>query len=264
MTGEIQLRLYLIGLGVKIPDHTTMEATRAMSNCTRIYSIVQEPSSLWLPSKTPHAIEVVNALSMYTEGALRTQNYDRVASVIFQALKETSTVGYVTYGNPLAYDSVAQNLVWRAQQTGVGFKIIPGISSIDTLVCDLGLDMAPGIQVYEASWLVGAQIRLTVSIAAILLQIGTFGSLRTHYRTRRPAESLADLVSYLGSFYPPSHKVFLVQSSNRDKQSARIRQVSLEDLCNVMVEDFLGASMYIPSLGTSRLDQEIISRMERS
>ena len=164
----------------------------------------------------------------------------------------------------MAYDSVAQNLIRHAQQTSVAFKVIPGISSVDTLLCDLGMDMAPGIQVYEASWLVGAQIRLTVSIPAILLQIGTFGSLRAHYRSPRPKESLADLVSYLASSYPLSHKVFLVQSSNRDKQSARILKVSLDDLCNLMEEGFLGASMYVPSIAPSSLDQEMIARMERS
>ena len=128
---------------------------------------------------------MVNVLEMYAEGAVRTQNYDRVADTIFQALAETETVGYVTYGNPLAYDSVAQNLVRQAQRSGTPFQIVAGISSIDTLLCDLGVDMAPGIQIYEASWLVTSPVRLDVAVAAILLQLGTFGSFRTHYRDRR-------------------------------------------------------------------------------
>ena len=43
---------------------------------------------------------MVNVLEMYAEGALRTQNYDRVANTIFQALTETETVGYVHVWQP--------------------------------------------------------------------------------------------------------------------------------------------------------------------
>jgi precorrin-2 methylase len=256
-------RLYVIGLGIKIPDHTTVEALRIMSKCTRIYSIVQEPPSRWLPSGMAATLPVVNVLEMYAEGAVRTQNYDRVASTIFEAMTDTETVGYVTYGNPLAYDSVAQNLIRQAQASGIRFEVVAGISSIDTLLCDLGRDMAPGIQIYEASWLVASRIQLDVAAAAILLQLGTFGSFRTHYRDWRQATSLEDLRTYLTESYPLSHKVFLVQSSNQ-LQPARIVEVTLDKLCHVAAEDFMGASMYLPALETGNLDENAVKRMLRS
>jgi len=256
-------RLYVIGLGIKIPDHTTIEAMRTMSKCTRIYSIVQEPPARWLPPDKAPTLKLVNVLEMYAEGAVRTQNYDRAASAIFQAVTENETVGYVTYGNPLAYDSVAQNLVRQAKRSGTKFEVIAGISSIDTLLCDLGLDMAPGIQIYEASWLVASRVRLDMATATILLQLGTFGSFRTHYRDRRLAGSLEELVAYLCASYPPSHKVFLVQSSNQ-LQPARITEVTLEKLCQVATDDFLGASMYLPAAESVQLDENTVARMVQS
>jgi len=256
-------RLYVIGLGIKIPDHTTVEALRIMSKCTRIYSIVQESPQLWLPPGRTSEVPVVNVLGMYAEGAVRTENYDRVASAIFKALTETQTVGYVTYGNPLAYDSVAQNLIRQAQRSGTRIEIVAGISSIDTLLCDLGVDMAPGIQIYEASWLVASRVRLNVAAAAILLQLGTFGSFRAHYRDWRSAGSLEELRSYLMGSYPSSHKVTLVQSSNQ-LQPARITEVILEKLCQVGAEDFMGASMYVPAIEIVRLDENTVMRMVQS
>ena len=103
---------------------------------------------------------------MYVEGVIRSENYDRVSNRIIQALDDEPVVAYVTYGNPLAHDSVAQQLVNHARQAAVPFKVVAGISSIDTLLCDLGVDMAPGIQVYEASWFVGGEVRADEMLGA--------------------------------------------------------------------------------------------------
>ncbi len=175
-------RLFIIGLGVKIPDHITRQASATIERCDRIFTIVQEPPGRWMPPECRMKIPVTNTFNMYVEGAMRSENYQRVAETIFGALQTSKTVGYVTYGNPMAYDSVSQALAKAAQGAVIPFEIIPGISSVDTILCDLALDMAPGIQVHEASWLVAAQIKLDPSNAVILLQLGTFGSLRTHYR----------------------------------------------------------------------------------
>jgi Tetrapyrrole (Corrin/Porphyrin) Methylases len=249
--------LYVIGLGVKIPGHTTIEAADAMSRCGRIYSIVQEPPDLWLPGGKAGEIPVVNVLGMYVEGAMRTQNYELVASVIFGALHEVHIVGYVTYGNPLAYDSVAQKLVRDAQTAGIPVYVVPGISSVDTILCDLGTDMAPGIQIYEASWLVASRTPLNSGVATILLQLGHFGSARAHYRVRRPARSLEDLIAYLCSFYPPSHSAFLVQSSPKS-QPAAIKRVRLDGLCEIREKDW-AESIYIPATEPARSHAEIMT-----
>jgi uncharacterized protein YabN with tetrapyrrole methylase and pyrophosphatase domain len=254
--------LFIIGLGVNIPDHTTKEAERAMRSCARIYSIGQEPPSLWLPNGSNDDLNVVNLFSMYSEGAPRAENYERVAKTIIQSLRETTPVGYVTYGNPLAYDSVAQNLINYAKELDIPFRVVPGICSIDTLLCDLGLDMAPGIQICEASWLVAAQICLRTDLAAILLQIGAFGSFRTHYRTPPTSKSLASLVDYLTRFYSNSHRVFLVRSSNLPNRPGNVCALELQNLCNADQQNILNASMYIPASRESDLDEKIVERME--
>jgi uncharacterized protein YabN with tetrapyrrole methylase and pyrophosphatase domain len=252
-------RLYIIGLGVKIPAHITIEATAALSRCGRVYTLIQEPPAVWMPSGSAAKIPVVNVLGMYVEGALRVQNYDRVVQSIVAAITEFPEIGYVTYGNPLIYDSVAQKLVLYARDAGLPYHVVPGISSIDTILCDLGTDMAPGIQIYEASWLVASQTPLNPAVATILLQMGHFGSSRAHYRERRPAKALQDLSVYLCSFYPPSHTAFLVQSSDK-AQPAAIKQVRLDELCRVNPRDW-AESIYIPPSEPARLDEQMAARL---
>jgi hypothetical protein len=260
MKTAVDPSLFVIGLGVKIPLHTTAEARLALSACTRIYSIIQEPPDLWLPP-AGQDVEVIDLMRMYNEGALRTENYERVAETIIEAVNETQCVGYVSYGNPLAYDSVAQSLVHSAGEAGLPFRVVAGISSIDTLLCDLGRDMAPGLQIYEASWLVAARIPLQTDIAVILLQLGTFGSLRTHYKEPPSPAALSGLLTYLGRFYPLSHQVFLVRSTNHGDRPSNIRVLNLGDICSSRTEDILNASMYIPALRQSRLDEDTLEKM---
>jgi hypothetical protein len=88
---------YIIGLGVSIPEHSTVQAIDAMSCCFKLFSIVQEPVSLWLPSERLGKVEVINLLESYVEGSLRTENYGRAAEIVLKARSTDDSIGYVTY-----------------------------------------------------------------------------------------------------------------------------------------------------------------------
>jgi hypothetical protein len=261
MKPNSQPELLLIGLGVMIPGHITAQAVRAMSSCSQLYSIVQEPPQLWVPSDKLGGIEVINVLEWYAEGGLRTRNYERVSRKIFESVGRGRVVGYVTYGNPMAYDRVAQNLADYATESGFGVYVVPGISSIDTVFCDLKLDIAPGVQVFDASWLVACQIEPRTDVPLLLLQVGAFGSLRTHYTKKQDGGSLSELVEYSSRFYSRTHIVSLVRSTAHEGQPASIRSVTLGNLCGANADDLNGASLYIPALERIRPNEEIITRM---
>lgn len=254
--------LYIIGLGVSIPGHVTVQATRAMSRCVRLYSIVQEPPRWWLPKEHLN-LEVINALKMYNEDSIRTQNYERAARTIIEALGTVRPIGYVTYGNPMSYDRVAQNLVEYTKASDITMQVVPGISSFDTMLCDLTVDMAPAIQVFDASWLVACHIEPNIYMPALVMQVSVFGSFRTHYSRRPEGRSLAGLVEYLCRFYPPSHSVSLVRSTGQEGDPANVRTVALGTLSEVTSEDLSGASLYIPVLRYPKPDQELFDAMER-
>lgn len=256
-------RLIIIGLGVKIPDHITVEAQRAMAGCAIIYSIVQEPPRLWLPTDRLTKTRVINALDLYIEGALRAQNYEQVARTIHGSLQGGANVGYVTYGNPMAFDSVTQHLIRLAREDDTPLEIIPGISSVDTILCDLNADMAPGIQIIEASWVVAYKVQLHLDLPVLLLQIGAFGSLRTHYKDPPSGRSLIGLSAYLLLFYPATHRGLVVRSSSAAAERRTVFEVPLGELSSISGDDLGGASLYIPALDIGRPDRTVISEMER-
>ena|ERR1700676_2487145 len=256
--------LYVIGLGVMIPDHVTIQATRAMSQCAKLFSIVQESPRLWLPPDKLGQIEVINALQWYEEDRLRSENYERAARTIINALGGGMCAGYVTYGNPMAYDRVAQNLLQYAQEEGLVVQVVPGISSFDTILCDLRLDMAPGIQIFEASWMLACRIQPCIDVPVLLMQVGAFGSLRTHYTKRQNGSSLIDLVEYFCKMYPRSHQVSLIRSTGQEDHPAVVRDISLGNLCEATAEDLSGASLYIPPVQMAMPQKDILAKMSLS
>lgn len=256
-----QPKLYVIGLGVSVPIHITIQASRAISRCSLLYSIVQEPVPLWLPLESVGKISVVNVLDWYREGDLRTQNYDHVSTSILEELGRNQTTGYVTYGNPMAYDRVAQNLVRGCKEAGFKVQVVPGVSSIDTVLCDLAVDMAPALQIFEASWFVAHQIQPRIDMPLLLMQVGAFGSFRTHYTKRLTGSSLAELARYLDLSYPASHPTYLVRSTAQEDEQALVTQATLANLCQATAEELSGASLYIPALTEAKPNTATIDWM---
>jgi precorrin-3B methylase len=255
-------RVIIIGLGVMVPDHVTPQAVRALYKCSKIYSIVQEPADTWYPRRGAQATPVIiNLLASYTEGVQRLQNYEKAAKTVLSDCGPDTIIGYVTYGNPMSYDSVAQTILRDAKKLGVEVEIIPGVSSVDTISCDLAVDIAPGIQVYEASWMLACRIPIRTDVQLLLLQVGSFGSLLTHYSKRRDGSSLGELVSYLLQFYPAAHIGVLVRSTGHAGRPAAFSRLGIERLSLAGPEELSGASLYIPVVEEARVDTDVVSRM---
>jgi uncharacterized protein YabN with tetrapyrrole methylase and pyrophosphatase domain len=206
-------------------------------------------------------VEVINALEMYVEGGPRVRNYETVARTIIRALENHRPLGYVTYGNPMSYDRVAQNLVLYAKESDCALQIVPGISSVDTVLCDLMVDMAPAIQIFEASWFFACEMNPNITAPLLLMQVGFFGSLRTHYSVRSDGRSLSELIEYLCRFYPPDHSVSLVRSTGHESQPTAIRGSALKELITATAEELSGSSLYVPSVEAPRPNVEVITRM---
>jgi uncharacterized protein YabN with tetrapyrrole methylase and pyrophosphatase domain len=256
--------LYIVGLGVSIPEHLTIQAITAMSKCSKFFSIVQEPVNLWLPSEKIGNVEVINLLNAYVDGGLRTENYDRAAKMVLEASGHGDPVAYITYGNAMAYDSVAQRIVKKASDSGLSTQVVPGISSLDSILCDLQVDMAPAIQVFEATWLLAFEIVPRVDTHVILVQMGSFGSYRAHYSRKLNGAALTELIALLTSVYPKDHTVSLVRSTASGQQPEKVTKFKIERLCEATAEELSGASLYIPALTQPAPNAALLSRLEAS
>jgi len=122
--------------------------------------------------------------------------------------------------------------------------------------------MAPGIQIYEASWLMAFQILPRADTHVILVQVGSVGSYRAHYGQRLDGRTLTGLIDHLTTIYPKEHRVSLVRSTASGEHPEKISSFTLERLCDATAEELSGASLYIPAFKQPTPNPEMLTELE--
>jgi uncharacterized protein YabN with tetrapyrrole methylase and pyrophosphatase domain len=205
---------------------------------------------------------LVSLSPAYRPDRKRCENYTDATGIVLQATEAERPLAYLTPGNPVTFDTVAQRILAAARTRSLRTLVVAGISSLDTVMADLEQEPAPGLHVFEASCFVGARVRPDTRFACLLMQIGVFG---TNYAVigREPRwDALAPLRDYLLQFYPRDHLVALVRSAAYNDQPASTYRVTLGALDHVPAHAQRGASLYIPAVSPPRLEARFHERME--
>ena len=265
-----QYDVAIMGMGVRNIAHTTFEFVRVLKECELgfVVSLDQKSVDAFSSSLSSLSVEgkslppLVSLVETYKADRIRHENYQEAAKVVLDATADNRPVAYITPGNPVTFDRVAQELISGCVQRGLRFKVIPAISFIDTILVDLQQELAPGMQTYEASWFVGMNIRPDTRLSCLLVQTSTFATSYPILDGRHPKKSaLMSLKEYLLKFYPDEHLVALVRSGISWDDSANICPVKIGDLDNISSLDQLGASMFIPPLQEAVIEQDFLSAM---
>src|SRR5260370_28320061 len=104
------------------------------------------------PSLERICAEVTSLLPFYERGKERVPTYGRMAAEVINAAIARSPVCFATYGHPLVYCYPAILIQRAAKLLNLRVETFPGISSLDTLFVDLGIDAATdGLQMYETT-----------------------------------------------------------------------------------------------------------------
>jgi len=249
-TGAARREVVILGTGTMLGGDLTVRFRDALTAAARIFTIVREPAGLWLP-KDLATVELQSLNHLYSNAESRVDNYLRVGRYVVDAAAGGGTTALVTYGSPVVYDRVTSVVRNLCEANRILCRVIPAVSSIDSMMAVLGEDIAPGIQICEARWLVKSQIPMTASLQALLFQVGiawTDGLARTDDAT---PDKLAELKHYLLRFYPPAHPAVFLRAPGFDGDAGYRRATPLARLDMGFVDDLLGTSLYLPAAGVS-------------
>ena len=261
----------IIGRGVRDVAHLTLESLEILKSCKRgfVSAPTQEEVDIFRESvlkqfKTIESLPpLVNLQVAYRKDRSRTDNYADAGEAVLDAAKSHCPVAYLTPGNPVIWDAITQRILEGARVRGLRTKIVPGISFIDTMLVDLEQEMAPGFQIYDTSWVVGAEMQPNARTACILVQIGLFCKNYLVIDTMPQATALEALRDYLLKFYPSDHLIVLVRSRTEGASQPFVRPLTLGKLATVPGDCQLGTSLYIPPLLEGALAEEFAARMSK-
>jgi uncharacterized protein YabN with tetrapyrrole methylase and pyrophosphatase domain len=166
------------------------------------------------------------------------------------------------YGHPGVLVYPGHAAVRRAREEGYSARMLPGVSAVDCLFADLGVDPgADGCQMYDATGFVFRRRRFDPTCPLILWQINSI-AVPTFLTSRLwSPEGLLVLQEILQQDYPAGHEVVLYEASSIPTCPPRAERIPLHDLARA---DVSGAStLYVPPLDAVEYDRDVIERLSR-
>jgi hypothetical protein len=239
--------LTVVGTGITAGSHLTGEARAALGGADRVLYLVSDPV-------TAAVVEGLNPRSrslggLYREGVAREEIYAAVVKEILQAVRAGERVCVAFYGHPAVFVRPGLEAVREARREGHEARILPAVSALDCLFCDLELDPADtGLQIYEATDFLARGCAPDTTAGLVLWQISVIGLDRWH---REPsATGMGALAERLLRYFPAEHEVVLYEASPFPLVQPSVERLRLDRLGEARPSPL--ATLYAPPSASAR------------
>ncbi len=196
--------LTIIGSGIESVGFVVGDEA-LIRDADAVFFCVADPATVvWIKTLRPDALDLY---VLYDDHKVRYLTYMQMAEALLHPVRAGQRVTAIFYGHPGIFVLASHRAVLIARREGHRATLRPGISALDCLCADLGIDPAhPGLQTHEATDLLLRRRRPDTSLHVVLWQVGLIGELgfrRRGYLNRR----FAVLLDYLQGFYGPDYPV---------------------------------------------------------
>jgi Tetrapyrrole (Corrin/Porphyrin) Methylases len=196
--------LIVIGSGIQGVSFITGSEALIRTADKVFYTVSNPPTHVWLHTLRPDAFDLY---VLYDDTKPRYHTYVQMSEAILHYVRKGKRVVVVFYGHPGIFVFSTHRSIAIARREGHFAEMKPGISALDCLCADLGVDPAyPGMQTFEATELLIRRRHLDITSHVVLWQVGLIGD--TGYRRKGFInDKFPILVEYLLNFYGPDHEV---------------------------------------------------------
>ena len=101
--------LYIVGTGIALPQHLTMETLEILRACNRVCTNLTDAQLASLPEEIRGKCQ--SLWPLYRADRSRLQNYADVQAAVAAAIERERPVAWLTQGHPRIFDSVSESLV---------------------------------------------------------------------------------------------------------------------------------------------------------
>lgn len=183
---------------------------------------------------------------LYEAGMNRLTTYQRMAAEVVSAAMTESPVCLAVYGHPWVYCHPTALISRAAIPLGLHVEVFAGVSAFDTLLVDLGTDIAEnGVQMYEATDVLLRRRPLQRDVTTVLWQPTVVGD-PTYPSGPYAREQFLPLQDYLLTFYPADHRVKLVTTKTHPLARSTVETFELKTLAEHLAGAPSVGTLYIP------------------
>jgi uncharacterized protein YabN with tetrapyrrole methylase and pyrophosphatase domain len=171
-------------------------------------------------------------------------------------------------GHPAYYDDVTWDIYRKGKRRGLNVRILPAISSIDSMAANCGLEInSNGLQILEATSIVSAAQELNPYLDTLIMQIGWFGTSLLFEISHSKKGRFNPLINYLSRFYPMDHPVRILSAPYNNNDFPVVITTKLVRLDQYHRRILPVMSLFIPALPEAaddpRKNTEFIRSTER-
>jgi uncharacterized protein YabN with tetrapyrrole methylase and pyrophosphatase domain len=221
--------LVIVGTGIKLVAHTTLEALNSIQRAGKVLYLVTEPATeTWIRQLNPTAETLAHH---YAEGKLRYDTYRAMTDQIMTAVRSGMDVCAAFYGHPGVFVNASHEAIRLARREGFPARMLPGVSTEDCLIADLGVDPGQsGSQNFEATDFLIRRRRFDPTSSLILWQVGVLGETSVRKGMACRPERLRVLTAALRRHYPRRHPLVLYEAAQYPVCEPAIKRIPLEAL----------------------------------
>lgn len=232
--------LTVVGTGIAA-GHLTLETRSWITSAEKVLYCVADAATERLIRKLNQSAESLSVF--YGEGKPRRETYRQMVARTMECVRVGQEVCAAYYGHPGIFVAPSHRSVALARKEGYPARMLPAVSSLDCLFCDLGIDPAVGCQMFEATDVLLRQRTLDVTSHTIIWQIAATGDLAFSLKGY-DGRNVPQLAEYLLNVYPPDHEVTIYEAAQYPVCEPLILKVKLKDFKD---QKFNGVStLYIP------------------
>lgn len=249
--------LVVVGTGIKLISHLTVEAKAYIEQADKVLYLVNEPLiKEWLHTLNKNAESLDD---IYIRFNSRLQAYSAISEYILSELRKKQHVCVVIYGHPAVFAKPALDAAVQAKKEKFDTKILPGISSEDCLFADLLINPGSnGCLSLEATDLLIFQRQIDVSCHVILWQVSVIGMIN-HSRDHDNSNGLFLLHQYLSEYYVSDHMLISYSAAQYPSFDPVINKFPLHDLPQTKFTRT--ATLYIPPAKNLTCNRDMLTKL---
>lgn len=250
--------LVIVGTGISLIVHTTVEALWHMQRAGRLFYLVTNAAAEeWIRRLNPAASSLQDC---YADGKPRFESYEEMVARLLTAVRGGHDVCAAFYGHPGVFVWPAHEAIRRARADGYSARMLPGISTEACLFADLGVDPGEaGCQSFEATDFLALRRRFDPCSSLLLWQVGALGEQSVRAGMTCRADRLRMLATALRRHYPADHPVVLYRASQFSMCDPIVARTTLARLPRQVVPAM--ATLYLPPRAPRSPDPRVLRWM---
>ncbi len=229
----------IVGTGTALWKHLTLEVEELLMGAERIY--LRHPLGEVYETLKARGKKVLLLAPLYYSGLGYLEIYETIADLIVKSASRYGPLVYALPGNPVVFEITPFLIEEKAKAAGLSCRMVEGMSSLESMFVQLGVDPRLGLQVVNIDQvLLGKEISpwmhtLVFHIGAPLAGFTKGGS------------PLALVRDWLLTRFPSSHPVMVVKPSESTFRQVSV-SVELGRLLEVEAEVDILSTLHVPPL----------------